>query len=209
MFRHLMLLCVGVLLIHRPAEAALELSFDTSETPPLYTPGVPFDILVKLENATNLNSFDFELLLSADSGVAGTDFFFVGAAKPEENYVFPSDNTGGYLSNAQNHPDGVHHSLFVTDFLDSPTEGVDTGPMNNLLARVTVQANQDVGNLMIAFDPEGANFFDPNFGELEVTSFAAPHSVAAIPEPSTWAICVLCGAGFVAYRWKNRRKLAA
>jgi hypothetical protein len=52
------------------------------------------------------------------------------------------------------------------------------------------------------------NLANPFFGQNDVLTISA---VAAVPEPSTWAMMILGfgGVGFVAYRRKAKRALAA
>ena len=52
------------------------------------------------------------------------------------------------------------------------------------------------------------NLSNPFFGQNDVLTISA---VAAVPEPSTWAMMILgfAGVGFMAYRRKAKRALAA
>jgi hypothetical protein len=180
------------------------------DLPATYTPGGSFSFNVELGGVSGLNSYDINLLMSAESGVAGADFFFSGAVRaPDSSYVFGSGASAGFFL-AIPSTDGANATLNLSDFLDDPFASVTTvDGVNDLVATITVGTTGNVGNLMIGFDPVfPANLFDPDFNpvqgfdpasDVDPPQTVAPADATVVPEPDSpfiSSICIFCALVF-------------
>lgn len=178
-----------------PAEAApILLSGLESQ----YTPGEPQTVNVTLPAIADLGSYNVDLVLTSDTGVAGTDFFFDAAATGPAagNYVFPSSAN---FFDAANLDAARTQRLTLTDFDFS---GVDVIPgVNDQVATVTINTRPGFfGTLSLSVDSAGLILDTPDASPTPVASFSAVQSATgqqasastvAIPEPASVAVLAL------------------
>lgn len=209
MWRFFVGICLSLMFVSNSASAALVLSLEGA--PSNYVPGDSFSFLVKLSGAEDLNLFGVDLVLTADQGVAGTDFFFQSALQPVAGYVFdvPGVNPVGLFANTFELGNSSYLSL--SDFLDFDESVTTVAGVNDVVAVVTVATTSNVGGLKLAFDTEFL-FLDSPDGDVDgyddlVAQLASatpisisPSSVNPIPEPSTWTMALLLGTLIVGGR---------
>ena len=97
-----------------------------------YTPGNAFTLKVELPTATDLGSYQIDLLLSGSSGIAGVDYFFdlAGTDATMTGYVFPSE---AQFFDSVNFDSAMTQRLTLSDinFDGLDVNGVDVIPGSN------------------------------------------------------------------------------
>ena len=181
------------------SKAAIIVSLDG--LPTTYTAGTPFTFDVVLQNYTNLNSFNIELQMSADSGVAGTDYYFTGAT--------------GLLFNDGNFATSGLPSQFITlsDFHNS----LEFSGSSTVVATVTGVALFDVGAIQISILGGSIELLDfslaeiPGFPDVELFNGNVAPGPAnpnqAIPEPTSllaFGFLSLSALGFKRFQSRSR-----
>ena len=166
--------------------------------PESYIPGENFVFDVRLTGAEDLNLFSIDLLLTAENGIAGIDFFFNETATIEtpSRYVFdlPGVTPDGFAASAN--VDGVYATMNLSDLL-APGEMVDTvDGINDLVATISVTTTPAAGSLTLDFDTSFLELLDdsgnpiPGFDELAARLEASDgESITAVPEPGS--LCLL------------------
>tara|TARA_R110002049_G_scaffold309268_1_gene519577 strand:+ start:110676 stop:111290 length:615 start_codon:yes stop_codon:yes gene_type:complete len=173
-----------------------------------FTPGTPLGFSVETPAATNLGSYQFDILLSGTSGTAGLDYFV--------NLDATTAATNGYIFNSS-------ASFFDSVNLDSPTTqrltltdfdfaGVNVVPgINNIVASAVISTRPSYrGNLTLSIDATALILDTPNATPTPVAEFAmiqadtallAPITVTttAIPEPSS-SFAIAIGLSVLATR---------
>jgi hypothetical protein len=151
--------------------------------------------------------FDFALTFSDPSGPAtgGTGVLELNlASAPTGSTSFSfSGGDARFVSLDANVDGGVFH--FPAGSVNSL--GMSNGIWNNISAN-EVQSSNGL-TLGLATGGLGYNLFgvnNSNFANGTITVGAATPHVAAVPEPSTWAMLILgfAGLGFMAYRRRNQ-----
>jgi len=190
MIRHLLLgaLLLGTLAL--PAKSAPIQLIDG--LPSSYTPGQPVTFDVHLPPISNLGSYNVDVVLESDTGIAGTDFYFdVAATTPAAtNYVFPSSAN---FFDAANVDPVMRHRISLTDF---DFTGVNVAPgTNDRVANVVFQtAPTFTGNLSLFVDADGLILDTPDIVPTPVPGFASlqadiaasgPIELPAVPEPAS------------------------
>jgi hypothetical protein len=166
-----------------------------------YTPGTTQSFQVSLPPISNLGSYNIDLLLTSDVGIAGTDFFFdldaTNAAS--SGYVFPS--SANYLD-AVNIDSASVHRLTLSDF-DLTGTDVVAGVNDNLVTVVLGTASGFESNLVVSFDVAGLILDTPDVIPSPVTGFsqlladtrsAGFYLITPIPEPHS---VMLMGLGII------------
>jgi hypothetical protein len=165
-----------------------------------YTPGVPFKFSVLIPTVTNLGSYNIDVLMSGDVGIAGTDFLFDigGTNAAASGYVFPSAD---FFFAATNLDSVTTARVTLTD-LD--LTGVDvTEGVNNSIAQVQVStAPGYTGILSFVIDTDFLILDTPDPIPTSVAEFAAiqantisagPVNVRVVPEPGAFLGLMVVG----------------
>jgi hypothetical protein len=201
MIRHLLLAALLLATIVLPAMSAPIQLIDG--LPSSYVPGQPITFDVRLPLITNLGSYNIDVVLESDTGIAGTNFVFdVAATVPAAtSYVFPSS---AYFVDAANVDSSMRHRITLTDF---DFAGVDVLPgTNDHVANVVIQTSPNfTGRLNLFVDAESLILDMPDVDPTPVLGFdaiqagvaeAATIVVEAVPEPPTTWLLVVGFAGF-------------
>lgn len=166
--------------------------------PTTFIPGETFTAQVGLPPITDLGAYNVDLILTSDSGQAGTEFFFdLAATVPAPaGYVFPS--TANFLD-AVVVDSPTQHRIALSDF---DLNGVDVvASFNDLIALLTIGTSTDfAGDLTLSFDVDGLLLDTPAITPTPVIEFpdvvAAtvalnPFTIRRIPEPSSIILLAL------------------
>lgn len=209
MFRHLTFafLCVAAL-----ASSALSATLNPIITAPnSYVPGQPTAIDIHLPSVTNLGAYNIDLVLEANVGTAGVDFFFDVAATmaASTKYVFPS--TTNYFD-AATIDSPQRHRITLTDFAFAGTN-VAAGANDRVAAVVLRTAptfrsplSVSVSTPLLLLDtPDVVPTSVAEFGAIKLAVAAAgPIELIAVPEPAA-ALVMLIGIGLIGFRSTIRR----
>ncbi|MEL6108398.1 MAG: PEP-CTERM sorting domain-containing protein [Planctomycetota bacterium] len=194
MNRTLISLVFGILILTSPASAGIMISSSDST----FTPGTAFAFSVELPSLTNLGAYNIDILLTGDTGTAGTDFFFdlAQTVPASSGYVFTTDV---FFASATNNDSTLTQRLTLTDF---DFFGLNVIPgVNSNIAEVVVQTSGGyTGNLTLSVDTTSLLLDTPDLIPTPVAEFstvvtetaaATPAtftSSSVVPEPSTFAI---------------------
>ncbi|QDT02564.1 hypothetical protein K227x_09420 [Rubripirellula lacrimiformis] len=216
MFLRLLLIPLMALMATVASSAPVRLLFPDST----FTPGSQFFFSVELPTATNLGSYQIDLLLSGSSGTAGVDYFFdlAGTDAAMTGYVFPSD---GQFFDTVNLDSAMSQRLTLSDInfdgMDVNGAGVVSGT-NDAIANIVVSTLPTFsGSLMFSVDADALILDTPDLTPTSINEFAtiqadtvavAPQTVtaAAVPEPSGIAMLAVAAVGVLTLR--RRRKIA-
>ncbi|MEM8946698.1 MAG: hypothetical protein AAGD11_16105 [Planctomycetota bacterium] len=203
----LRLTCVFVLISGTNLYALTTSALFLQGLPAAYVPGATFTAEVGLPPIINLGAYNVDIILTSDTGQAGTDFFFdLGATVPAPaGYVFPT--TANFLG-AVNIDSPLQHRITLSDF---DFDGVNVeASINDLLAVFAIGTSNDFqGDLTIAFSTDGLLLDTPSVTPTPVAEFpnivsatmsAPPATVFRIPEISTIALVLVGSALLYAYR---------
>lgn len=136
---------------------------------PSYTSGAEIVFDVQIPSATNLGSYNIDLLLSSASGEAGVDYFFdvIDTTSAPSNYVFDSD--ANFLD-AINIDSPSQHRITLTDF-DLLGKNV-VSSANGSIARVVVKTlSSFVGDLELSLDTNGLILDTPDVSPTPIDEF--------------------------------------
>jgi len=184
----------------------------TLSAPATFSPGMPFDVKVHLEGASNLNAFSVEMQITAPIGAYGADYsYLLPVADPATDpaYILGT-NALGFL--AIESPAGSG-TLMFSDLLVDANAGVNSSSGHDLLARITVLPTAGFqGPLTVSILPDNLNLLNANlnsiagFGELSDTLPSI--SVALVPEPASAALLLIGGLSLLGRRsWKSARRI--
>ena len=167
-----------------------------------YTPGSFVEFEIAMPPISNLGSYNIDLVLTSDTGLAGTDFFFdVEATVPADSgYVFFSDTN---FFDAVSSDSASTLRLTLTDF---DFNGVDVvADANDRVARVFIgTAAAFSGDLILSLDVDSLLLDTPDitptavagFDEIKTAAAAqAPTTVTVVPEPTTWVYVLIALLG--------------
>lgn len=159
--------------------------------PSTYTPGQPVTFQVRLPSVTDLGSYNIDLVVEGNSGIAGVDYSFdVAATMPSAtSYIFPSATN---FFDAANVDSPMRQRITLSDF---DFAGVDIVPgTNDLVANVVVNtAANFLGSLSLFADPNGLILDTPDVEPTPVLEYQSIHAGVAdsppfvlppVPEPS-------------------------
>jgi len=166
------------------------------DVPAAYTPGSSFDVTVRLTGAEDLALYNIEAVVSAEGGIAGTDFYFASAAEPASGYVFDGQANDGFayniLGSATDH-------ITLSDLLVSGSVDTVAG-VNDLLATVTITTTAtmtepltiDVVESSLELDAPGGPIL--GFNDLKA---ALPAPTIPIPEPVALSLLAIGAVGLL------------
>lgn len=210
MFIRFLMIPVVALFAAVASAAPVQLLFPGST----FAPGTSFMFSVATPAATNLGSYQFDILLSGSSGTAGVDYFYdLGATDAAATgYVFPVTD---FYADAANLDSPSTQRLTLSDF---DFAGVDVVPgTNSSVATVVVSTLPSfTGDLSFIVDSTTLILDTPDitpasiaeFASIQADTFAAAPvtiSISAVPEPTSFAMLTMTVAFSIARRRRRRR----
>jgi hypothetical protein len=181
-----------------------------SGLPSNFTPGQPVSFDVHLPAITNLGSYNIDLLLESNVGIAGVDYFFDAAASlpAATHYVFPS--TANYFDSVTV-DSTTRDRITLTDF-DFSGVNVVTGS-NDQVAKVVFHTSASFhGPLSISVAAPLLILDTPNETPTAVSGFsgiqdgvvsAGSVNIVVVPEPCSFGLTALLLAIVAAGRYRK------
>jgi hypothetical protein len=181
-----------------------------------------FDVLLTNTGLTSqgVAAFSFGLTTSSSSGVNFTSAGYTsssGGSSPPI-YIF----TGNSFDQTFSAPLSIGSlsggtlpaSSIVADDGTADGSAVNVASGSTVLlgsVTYTVASGTPAGPVTVSFDSTATSLTDGNFNSISFTANPGTITVtaAAVPEPSTFALCAIAAFGFLGFEWRRRRTLAA
>jgi hypothetical protein len=176
----------------------------TIEAPAVYTPGEDLSLSVILTGAESLALYNVELVLSSDSGEAGTDYLFSGAVEPASRYVFAGQASDGFAYNVLS---GSKHRITLSDLLTTGSVTTSAGS-NDYIAEVFVASMPTMTqDLCVDVVADSLELDGPGGGAItgfDALKGALPTAAIPVPEPAAMTVAALLAGGAMRKRRARR-----